>query len=149
MRFPSPGEIAAHLRARLPGLAAPTQADSPLPFVARRPTVNPVLPVSDMGAAIGFYRQLGFHVDNYDAGYAWVTNCGWEIVHLAARPEMAPGSSRAAAYVHVDDADAWHVALSVVAPDTAIGGVADQPWGKREFAVTDPDGNVIRFGAPS
>jgi len=33
--------------------------EGPLPFVRRRPTVHPILPVDDMAAAIEFYRQLG------------------------------------------------------------------------------------------
>jgi hypothetical protein len=27
--------------------------------------------------------------------------------------------------------------------------VEDKPWGMRELAVIDPDGNLIRVGAPS
>jgi uncharacterized glyoxalase superfamily protein PhnB len=49
--------------------------------------------------------------------------------------------------VHVSDADEWHVAITAAAgDDAAIGGVVDQPWGMREFVVTDPAGNVVRFG---
>lgn len=145
MHIPTFRAVVAAVRSRIPGLAPPTQHDSPLPYVVRRPTVNPVLPVSDMDRAIAFYRRLGFVVNAYDAGYAWVKNCGWEIVHLAA----ADGDNSAGAYVHVEDADAWHVALGALAPEGAIGDLAVQPWGKREFPVTDPDGNVIRFGSPA
>ena len=29
------------------------------------------------------------------------------------------------------------------------GSLTDQPWGFREFAVLDNDGNMIKFGQPS
>lgn len=145
-RPPSPRQIANALRGRIGWLPSP-QHDSPLPWVGRRPTVNPILPVHDMDEAIEFYRRLGFDVQAYDSGYAWVRTCGWEFLHLSLASGLAPGTSVASAYVHVDDADEWHVAISAAAPDDAsIGPLADQPWGMREFAVTDPAGNVVRFG---
>ncbi len=147
-RPPSPHRLVNALRSRLPWLASPDNEGSPLPFVARRPTVNPILPVPDMDAAIAFYRRLGFDVKAYDDGYAWVRTCGWEFFHLTHEPSLEPGSSVASAYVHVTDPDEWHVAVSAAAADDAtIGGVVDRPWGMREFAVTDPAGNVVRFGA--
>jgi uncharacterized glyoxalase superfamily protein PhnB len=27
-----------------------------------------------------------------------------------------------------------------------VGEIAEQPWGMREFALTDPSGNRLRFG---
>jgi hypothetical protein len=29
-----------------------------------------------------------------------------------------------------------------------VDGPRDQDYGKREGSITDPDGNVIRFGSP-
>jgi len=139
--------VANAVRSRLPWVAPPENEGSPLPYVARRPSVKPVLPVPDMAEAVEFYRRLGFEVEQYDEGYAWVRTCGWEFFHLAHAPTLDPGASVAAAYVHVSDADEWHVAITAAAgDDAAIGGVVDQPWGMREFVVTDPAGNVVRFG---
>lgn len=129
----------------MPWLASPTNPESPLPFVPNRPTVNPVLPVHDMAVATAFYRSIGFTVSAYDAGYAWVGTCGWEFLHLVHAPSLEAGVSSAGAYVHVGDVTEWHTAMCVLAPDET-GDVADQPWGMREYAVTDPSGNVIRFG---
>jgi uncharacterized glyoxalase superfamily protein PhnB len=46
----------------------------------------------------------------------------------------------------VDDADAlaeeWRRA------GAEVHGPEDTPWGQHEGAMVDPDGNVIRFGAP-
>jgi len=128
-------------------MASPENEGPPLPYVAQRPTVNPVLPVPDMLEAIEFYRRLGFEVEPFDDGYAWVRAWGWEFFRLAFVPSLEPGASAASAYVHVTDADEWHVAMTAAAGDVVVvGGVVDQPWGMREFAVADPAGNVVRFG---
>ena len=66
-------------------------------------------------------------------------------IHQAV-PTLAASGSNAAAYVHVDDVDAWHRAMTTNAPDVSVVDVVDQPWGMREFSVTDPDGNVVRIG---
>jgi len=147
-RPPSPRQVVNEVRSHLPWVSSPENEGSPLPYVGRRPSVKPVLPVADMVEAVDFYRRLGFEVEQYDGGYAWVRTCGWEFFHLVAASDLEPGTSSAGAYVHVDDADEWHVALTAAAggDDSAIGGVVDQPWGMREFAVTDPSGNTVRFG---
>lgn len=143
MRLPSPHAIVGHIKHIVPGLHA-HRADSPLPYLARRPTTNPVLPVADMARAEAFYSGLGFAVSRYDDRYAWVSTCGWEILHLQlAEPDAA---GHAGAYVHVSDVDEWHVALSALDVDGVVGPVADQPWGMREFEVFDPDDNRVRFG---
>lgn len=134
------------VRRRVPWLDDPVNTESPLPYVADRPSVKPVLPVPDMAAAIGFYRSIGFAVDAYDARYVWVRTCGWEFFHVVHAPDLEAGSSHAGAFVHVADVDEWHRSIAANAPDVELGDVVAQPWGMREFVVSDPAGNVIRFG---
>ena len=119
------------------------RSEGPLPSVRCRPVTNPVLPVSDIATAVPFYEALGFTVECYDDGYAWVKHGGWEYLHLERSDDAGGGS----AYLHVDDPDRWHVAFTANAGGASIGEVTDQPWSMREFAVVDPDGNRIRFGA--
>ena len=101
---------------------------------------------TDMDAVIAFYRSVGFAVSVYDDGYAWVRTCGWEYLHLALAEGLEAGASSAAAFVHVGDVDDWRDAMRSNAPDVEIGDVIEQPWGTREYSITDPAGNVIRIG---
>ena len=105
---------------------------------------KPILPVADMEAAIGFYRQVGFDVASYDDGYAWVRHRGEEVVHLRNVPDLDTAANRSSAYLHVHDANAWHEAMGAMG--ATIGPVADMAWGMREFSFTDPSGNLIRVG---
>lgn len=122
----------------------------PLPAVKRRPTTNPILPVADMAAAIACYERLGFEVNAYDDAYAWVTHGGWEWAHL--RLVESVEGNECSAYFHVDDAAAWHAAITnAAASSTAIEveALTETPWGKLEFAFIDPAGNRVRIGSPS
>lgn len=51
-----------------------------------------------------------------------------------------------ALYVHLQDAD--RVAEDLREAGLEVGGPRDEDYGKREGSVTDPDGNMIRFGSP-
>ena len=82
---------------------------SPLPFQPSRPLVTPIMPVVDLGAAAGFYESIGFVVENFDDGYAWVRHCGWEVLHLRVVDSVV--GNEASAYLHVDDAAAWRAAM--------------------------------------
>lgn len=39
-----------------------------------------IFPVGDMTAASEFYRALGFEVESYDGGYAWVKHRNEELL---------------------------------------------------------------------
>lgn len=105
---------------------------------------KPILPVADLDAAIEFYRRIGFDVASYDDGYAWVRHRGEEALHLRFVPDLDVAANRASAYLHVQNVDGWYdLATSM---GEAIDPVADMPWGMREFAFTDPSGNLVRVG---
>jgi uncharacterized glyoxalase superfamily protein PhnB len=48
-------------------------------------------------------------------------------------------------YVYVDDVDSLHAEF-VAKGVQNLDPVQDQSWKMREFAVTDPDNNTLRFG---
>jgi catechol 2,3-dioxygenase-like lactoylglutathione lyase family enzyme len=105
---------------------------------------TPIFPVAVMNEACIFYRGLGFRVESFDDGYAWVRYAGTEILHLRLVPDLDPATNRSAAYFHVGDADRWHSEWSAAA--VAVGDIVDTPWGMREFLLIDPAGNLLRVG---
>jgi len=112
-------------------------------------SLSAVLPVADLDAAAAHYRQLGFEVDEHDGPerYAFA-NRDAVSVHLAETEDHDPLSSASSVYLYVDDADALFTTWSI----DGIGGrtvpPVDTPYGLREGAHVDPDGNLLRFGTP-
>jgi catechol 2,3-dioxygenase-like lactoylglutathione lyase family enzyme len=102
----------------------------------------PVLPSSDLDRTAAFYARTGFMESERHPGYLLLHNAGVEL-HFAH-----PGTAeRSECYIHVDDAQALHDRLHQHGVD-GLGPLADQDYGLREFVLTDPDGNRVRFGSP-
>ena len=111
----------------------------------------PILPsrsVSDTGA---FYKRLGFEggAHEFDSGYAILRRGGVEL-HFFTHTELVPAESSAGCYIRVMDVESFYGACSSSQlPPKGIPRMEtleDKPWGLREFAVIDPDGNLIRIG---
>ena len=109
----------------------------------------PILPVLDVAQAAERFRRLGFAVDVVDpaaAQYAFATRDGvW--LHLTGVDEH-PEDSDVAVYLMVDDADALHAEWLAAAVPGRLSPPGDTPWGMREGTYIDPDGILLRFGAP-
>ena len=58
--------------------------------------------------------------------------------------DLDTAANRAGCYLVTGDADAWHARMA--AAGLPVTPIADQPWGMREFSLTDPWGNEIRIG---
>ena len=106
----------------------------------------PILPVRDMAEALKFWSRLPhLTVEEYEGGgYAFVCHLGAEVIHLDHRPEMDASANVAGCYLHVHGIDALREALA--AAGMPVSDVRDEPWGMREFTLTDPSGNVVRLG---
>lgn len=120
----------------------------------------PVLPVADIDRAVAFWRErLGFNVGHADAGYAILERDMIE-VHLWAatdstwkeRPDkpIITGAETflagtASARVHVDGIEDLFREMQAASVLHPAGALSDKPYGLREFAVLDLDGNLITF----
>lgn len=122
----------------------------------------PVLPVRDTAKAAAFYKErLGFQIIHIAAGYAVLARDRIEIHLWAANDESwqeregAPVTSGAESFLagsasarvlvtNVDVLFAEMTAADVVHPN---GPLTDKPYGYREFATLDLDGNLITFFA--
>lgn len=113
--------------------------------------VAPILPVRDVRAALAHYWSLGFKVTAYDEAaedpvYGFL-DWGGVSLHLARVPDLDPESSVVACYLYVSDADALHAAWQAAGVGGRLTAVSETPYGLREFAHIDPDGNLLRVGA--
>lgn len=113
--------------------------------------VAPILSVRDVRAALAHYWSLGFKVTAYDEAaedpvYGFL-DWGGVSLHLARVPDLDPERSVVACYLYVSDADALHAAWQAARVGGRLTAVSETPYGLREFAHIDPDGNLLRVGA--
>jgi catechol 2,3-dioxygenase-like lactoylglutathione lyase family enzyme len=105
----------------------------------------PELPFDDVPAAIAYYRDaLGFTI-NYQQDDLGVIYRDDVTVLLIARTESHKGIG--SFEVYVEDADALHAELSAKRARVQ-GEPVSRPWGLRDFAVLDLEGNRITFAQP-
>lgn len=112
--------------------------------------LSPILPSRDIDAAEAFWNRLGFRTVHKDAtGYLILKRDGAEL-HFWLNPQLVPVRNDAGGYLRPNDIDGLDAEWSAL--DLPTAGVPryhraeDKPWGMRELAVIDPDGNLIRAG---
>ena len=111
----------------------------------------PILPCRDVSAMVAFYRRLGFDGGPHEADMSYAILLRGEVeLHFFTHQALVPAESHAGCYIRVQDVDSWYDAFSVAAlPGFGIPRMdvlEDKPWGMREFAMVDPDGNLLRIG---
>jgi hypothetical protein len=96
-----------------------------------------------------FYESLGFAAGYGDDRYD-ILRRGQLVVHLELHDDVVPAANRTSCYWRVTDADALYREFAGLglAPEQVPGLTEprDEPWGMREFTITDPAGNLIRVG---
>jgi len=113
----------------------------------------PILPARDLGETRRFYEALGFRAAGWwpgeFGGYA-ILRRGDLSMHFFAYEDLSPSANYAQCYWRVQNVDALHAECQ--AADLPSSGaprleaVEDKPWGMREFAIVDPNGNLVRVG---
>jgi hypothetical protein len=105
---------------------------------------EPIFKVSDVTRSVAWFERAGFDVSFHDDTYAFAHRDLHLTIHLAqAEGDELPG--RGAFYIHCQDAD--QVAEEWRQAKIDVDGPRNEEYGKREGSVSDPDGNVIRFGS--
>lgn len=110
-------------------------------------TVVPMLTVTDISAAVSFYRNiLGFSCVNELSGWASMSKDCVKVMfalpnaHLPFDKPLFTGSL----YFRCDNVDAvWH---SVHDKVEIVYPVEDFDYGMREFAIRDNNGYLLQFG---
>jgi uncharacterized glyoxalase superfamily protein PhnB len=117
------------------------------------PSIYPTIRYDDAPAAIRFLtRAFGLVAQEVNEGLDGAVNHallrhGPSLVMISSR---RPGSSifdqgTCCLYLAVDDPDAHH-AQAVAAGAEIVFELTDQPYGSREYAARDPEGNIWAFG---
>jgi len=119
-------------------------------------TITAIVPCNDLDASERFYNRLGFmRPDNErpapgeDDSYRMLANGQGGHLHLidAVKGWVIPGKNPFGLYLYTADVDTLAAAFA----DDIIEaeGASDKPWGMYEFALSDPDGVLVRVGWPS
>jgi catechol 2,3-dioxygenase-like lactoylglutathione lyase family enzyme len=111
----------------------------------------PILPSRSVVKTTAFYQAMGFeggpHEDN--SNYAILRRGSVEL-HFFTHEDLKPEDSWAGCYIRVLDVNTIYESISALGlPNKGIPRVhslEDKPWGLREFALLDPDGNLLRIG---
>lgn len=118
------------------------------------PTIDvavPVLPCRSISVTTEFYLRLGFDggAHEFNENYAIFT-LGTVELHFFLHADLVPAASWAGCYIRVLDVRSlYEASLASGLPDLGIprmDRLEDKPWGLKEFAVVDPDGNLLRIG---
>lgn len=106
--------------------------------------VAPVLPSLDIGRTVAFYvEQLGFDAAHVAPDYAIVERDAVELHFWRCEdPELPKASGCRVEVTGIEALHARCAAFGIVHPNAPL---ADKPLGSREFAVLDPDGNIVTF----
>ena len=106
--------------------------------------VAPILPVRDMQQSVAFYQRLGFRHEPYEDGadYAFLLMDGHSL-HLTRSPQF--DTNPCSVYFYLEDVDSFFAKVRAAGIRT-LNPPEDKPWGLREFAVSDPDETLLRFG---
>ena len=111
----------------------------------------PTLPSRSPEATVEFYKRLGFEggLHEYNNEYVILRRGSIEL-HFFKHQELDPAESSAGCYLRVQDVqDLYSSCRFAQLPPKGIPrmeALEDKPWGLREFAVVDIDGNLLRIG---
>lgn len=109
--------------------------------------INPKLPMRNKALTRDFYlNKLSFKELADYGNYLIVGKDNIEI-HFFEFKELDPKENYGQVYIRTDNIDSLYKSLL----DNKIsihpnGYLQDKPWGQKEFALLDPDNNLLTFG---
>ena len=111
--------------------------------------LSPILPAREVPATEAFWQRLGFHTVYIDASYLLMKREGAE-VHFFLQKDLDPSTCDHGAYLRPSDINALDAEWAALGlPSLGIPRLeraSDKPWGMRELALLDLNGNLIRAG---
>ena len=111
--------------------------------------INPKLPMRNKAVTKDFYvKRLGFQQfgDNEFDGYLMVFKDNIQI-HFFEFKDLNPKENYGQVYIRTNDIDKlYQTFLNNKISIHPNGDLETKPWGQREFALLDPDHNLLTFG---
>lgn len=109
--------------------------------------IKAFVPADDYARSLAFYEALGFEVASDMGDLAYLRHGATSF--LLQRFDRPAFATHFMMHLLVEDVDAWHahvVASGVVERfDVTLGSPENQPWGMRDFVLTDPSGVLWRI----
>lgn len=105
-----------------------------------------ILPCTRIDESQAFYERLGFICEGDWGDYRILTDAKGNDLHLRDCTEgwLTRNRSPFGLYFYVDDVDA----MAARFPGEILEGKPERKsWGTYEFAVSDPDGTLVRIGS--
>lgn len=111
----------------------------------------PTLPSRSINETVAFYNRLGFEGGPHEFADSYaILRRGSVELHFFTHKELVPAHSSAGCYIRVLDVEMiYRECSSAKLPRQGIPRMEElgsKPWGLREFAIVDPDGNLLRIG---
>lgn len=113
--------------------------------------IHPKLPMRNKDVTRAYYiDQLGFkEIGRTDyPDYLMIEKDQIEI-HFFKFTDLDPKENYGQVYIRTDQIDEFYESLlerkTEIHPN---GKLQNKPWGQREFALLDPDNNLLTFGQP-
>jgi catechol 2,3-dioxygenase-like lactoylglutathione lyase family enzyme len=109
--------------------------------------IHPKLPMRDQAATKAFYTQkLGFRLVGEYPDYLLLRRDAVEI-HFFAFKALNPHENYGQVYIRTEEIKKLYAELQAngveIHPNSPL---SLQPWGQWEFAILDPDHNLLTFG---
>ncbi|MBK8658744.1 MAG: VOC family protein [Bacteroidetes bacterium] len=109
--------------------------------------INPKLPMRDKTATKDYYlNKLGFAEISDYGNYLLIKKDQIEI-HFFEFKELDPKENYGQVYIRTNEIDKLYQTLLdnkvLIHPN---GHLETKPWGQKEFALLDPDNNLLTFG---
>jgi len=110
--------------------------------------INPKLPMRDKNSTREYYLKLGFKEfgeNDYD-GYLMLQMDKIQI-HFFEFKALNPNKNYGQVYIRTDNIEKLYKSLiDKKIPIHPAGKLETKNWGQKEFALLDPDNNLLTFG---
>lgn len=109
--------------------------------------IHPKLPMRDKALTKNFYlSQLGFE-EIADYGDYLIVGKDHIQIHFFEFKALNPNDNYGQIYIRTNSIDQlYRLLLDNKVPIHPNAPLATKPWGQREFALLDPDHNLLTFG---